>query len=136
MSVPVVRAAFLALAMLVVAWLAVGYRDVELTDEGTQALLSGRGGPVGAGDLRRGQRALQDARFLSPNLTPLVDEGYLLAAAGRRDAAAAVARRATAEEPENVDGWLLTYLTAPERERAAVRRRIGELDPLILYGLR
>ena len=131
-----VRAAFLALAMLVVALLAVGYRDVELTDEGTQVLLSGRGGPVTPDDLRRGQRALQDARLLSPNLAPLVDEGYLLAAAGRRDEAAAVARRATGEEPENVDGWLLTYLTAPDGERAAVRRRIGELDPLILYGLR
>ena len=131
-----VRAAFLGLATLVVAWLAVGYRDVELTDEGTQVLRSGRAGPVTPDDLRRGQRSLHDARLLSPSLAPLVDEGYLLAAAGRRDEAVAVARRATAEEPENVDGWVLTYLTAPDHERAAVRRRIGELDPLILYGLR
>jgi hypothetical protein len=132
----VVRAAFLALALLLLAWLAVGYRDVELTDEGNAVLVRARDAPIAPDDLRRGQRALQDARLLSPSLTPLLDEGYLLAAAGRRAEALAIATRATAEEPENVDGWVLTYVTVGERERATVRRKIGELDPLILYGLR
>ena len=136
MSSWVVRAALLALAALVVTWLAVGFRDVELSDEGTEVLVQARAGPVGPDELRRGRNAFQEARLLSPNLGPIVDEGYLLVAAGRRAQAAGIARRATAAEPENVDGWLLAYLAAPDRKRPAVRRKIGELDPLILYGLR
>jgi hypothetical protein len=132
-----IRAALVVLAVLVGAWLALGLRAVELEEDGNATLERARAGPVPIEEVRRARRDLQRARRFSSDLAPLVDEGNLLAAVGRAEEAARIAARATTEEPENLEGWLLAYRVAPDRARAqAALRRIGGLNPLVPDDLR
>ena len=77
---------------------------------------------------------LEDARFLNPDVQPLLAEGALLAARGGRRAAEGVAllEKAVRREPDNVFAWgVLASATRrldPERSRAA-QARVDELSP-------
>jgi Flp pilus assembly protein TadD len=105
-----------AVALLALAWLALGIRALDLESEGTAS-------------------ALRDARLLSVDKEPLVNEGLALYKAGRRDEGLAVTRRVVAEEPDNLQGWLaLSYLyTASDDSRRATRalRQARALNPFI-----
>jgi hypothetical protein len=68
----------------------------------------------------------------------VIREGELLAAAGRRDEARAVAKRVTDAEPENLQGWFLTWVVADpdKRVKAQAKRRLLELNPWFSEVLR
>jgi tetratricopeptide (TPR) repeat protein len=78
--------------------------------------------------------ALRSARFLSADKTPLMNEGLLLYATGRRAEGIAAERRLVAQEPDNLDAWLaLVYMYSTSRdtkEAARALRRVRTLNPL------
>ena len=79
---------------------------------------------------RASARRLRSAARYRADKGPLVAEGALLFAARRRADAAAIARRATDNEPDNLDAWFLAYSAASgERERAAAKREVARLNP-------
>jgi Flp pilus assembly protein TadD len=117
-------------ALIAGVWLALGYHSARLEEEGEAALERAGRGPLQPDEVERAQDAFRGARRLSVDQNPLVDEGLLLVAAGRRHEAANLAARATEREPENSRAWFLALASAPDRERAAeARRRLRELNP-------
>jgi cytochrome c-type biogenesis protein CcmH/NrfG len=114
-SLPV-RIALVVIALAAGAWLALGVRALELEADETVS-------------------SLRDARLLSADKEPLVNEGLQLFASGRREAGLAVAERVVAEEPDNLEGWLaLSYFYAGlnDSKRAAHALRMARaLNPLI-----
>lgn len=111
-----IRVALAVVALLAAAWLGLGVRALDLESEGTVS-------------------SLRDARLLSEDKGPLVNEGLALYEAGRRDEGLAVTRRVVAEEPDNLQGWLaLSYLYAASddsRRAARALRQARALNPLI-----
>jgi hypothetical protein len=69
----------------------------------------------------------------------LVGQGQLLLAVGRTREAAAIAQRAVADEPDNLQAWSLVFATA--RSSADRRRTLAQLRRLnpsvdLVLGLR
>jgi hypothetical protein len=125
-----VRGALAATALLAGVWLAFGYHAIGLAEEGEAVLERVGREPLQRDHVQRAQDALQGARRLSVDQDPLIDEGLLLVAAGRRREAATLAERVTEREPENTRGWFLALASAPESRRAEeARRRLSELNP-------
>ena len=127
-----VKAVLLAAAAVVVAWLAVGLRAVGLQEKADDAVAqAGRGGlsPAVVEDVRDD---LRRAGRLNPDQQPLLTEGFLLANAGRRSEAYAVAQQVTAKEPDDFNGWRLMYATHPLDEGIVeAARRVRELNPWV-----
>jgi predicted Zn-dependent protease len=123
------RVALVVLALLVLAYLAVGLRNVVLADRGER--IAALDDPTGS-QIEDAERALEDARFLDPDTRPLLVEGALLAANGRGEEGRALIERAVEREPDNVLAWsVLAQVTSeadPARSRAA-RARMRELSP-------
>jgi Flp pilus assembly protein TadD len=125
------------MALLAGVWLALSYHAVGLRDEGDAVLERVGRAPLQPDEVERAQDAFRGARRLSVDQDPLVDEGLLLVAAGRRQEAASVAERATEEEPENARAWFLALASAPDPRRAEeARRRLSELNPWWRFLLR
>ena len=132
-----VRTALVAIAVVVSAWLALGYRQTQLEEKGTTALAAVRHPPLQPDQAREALEALRDAQWLNADQDPRVMEGELTLFASRRPQAQAIGREVTAAEPENVRGWFLSYLA--ERDAAArseARRRVEQLDPWAADALR
>jgi predicted Zn-dependent protease len=122
------RVALAALALLVLAYLSVGLRNVVLAERGER--LAALPDPT-AGQVDEAERMLERARLLDPDTRPLLVEGRLLAGQGR-EGGRALLERAVAREPDNVLAWsvlaVVTREADPERSRAA-RARTRELSP-------
>lgn len=122
------RVALAALALVALAYLTIGLRNVVLAErgEGLAALL----GPT-ADQVDEAERLLERARVLDPDTRPLLVEGRLLAAQGRPEGRALV-ERAVEREPDNVVAWSVlaeaTREADPARSRAALAR-MRELSP-------
>jgi predicted Zn-dependent protease len=122
------RVALAALAVLVLAYLSVGLRNVVLADRGERlaALLD----PTAA-QVDEAEDLLERARLLDPDTRPLLVEGTLLAARGT-DEGRALLERAVEREPDNVLAWSLladaTREADPARSREALAR-MRELSP-------
>jgi hypothetical protein len=130
LSSVLVRGALVTAALIVVGWLALGFRAVDLEAEGEAALERAARGAIPLAEARKAQDALRRARRFSADQGPVLTEGSLLAAVGRRAEAAALARRVIEKEPENDRAWFLAFVTAADRKRAAqARRRVQELNP-------
>jgi predicted Zn-dependent protease len=123
------RVALAALAVLVLAYLSVGLRNVVLADRGERIAALEDPSPS---QLEDAERILQDARLLDPDTRPLLVEGGLLAASGRGEEGRALVERAVAREPDNVLAWsvlaAVTREADPARSRAALAR-MRELSP-------
>lgn len=122
------------MALAAGAWLVVGYRAVELAADATTVDPGARTARLSSGETRRALDALDRARLLSVDTRPLLNEGLLLFATGRRAEGVAVVKRVVAEEPENIDGWLsLYYLYLAEgnsSDAAEAARKVRALNPL------
>jgi hypothetical protein len=131
-----VRLALVVLALIVGVWLAFGLRSVFLIDDGEAVMAhAGRATPA---ELDSALDDYAKAGRLSPDQTPLIDQGQLLLAAGRQSEAAVVARRATEAEPDNLQAWYLAWRVAfPDTPaQAHAQRRLIELNPWFAYALR
>jgi predicted Zn-dependent protease len=85
---------------------------------------------AGPAEADRARALLHDAASRTSDTTPLLREAQLMLFAKRPADAVAAARRATVEEPENAQAWLLLSQAAAERDpalSALARRRLGEL---------
>ena len=125
------RALIAVLAVAALAWLGIGLRDLGLLERGERLSTAP---DATAGQVDEAARLLEDARFLNPDLRPLLAEGAVLAARGGRRAPEGLAllEEAVRREPDNVFAWgVLASATRrldPERSRAA-RARAAELSP-------
>jgi predicted Zn-dependent protease len=122
------RVALAAIALLALAYLAVGLRNVVLAERGER--FAALENPTAA-QVEEAEDLLERARLLDPDTRPLLVEGALLAAQGR-DEGRALLERAVEREPDNVLAWsVLAHATReadPARSRAA-RARMRELSP-------
>jgi hypothetical protein len=133
-----IRSALVGIALLAGAWLALGVRAVALEDDGQAVIKRARAGPVPAAQVNSALVDLAKAGRLSPDQAPLIHQGELLAAVGRDDEARAVAKRATDEEPDNLQAWFLEWsLSGSDTQaKARAKARLLELNPLSAYELR
>jgi predicted Zn-dependent protease len=125
------RVLIAVLALAALGWLGVSLRGLDLSERGERLALAPDATPA---QVDEAARLLEDARFLNPDVRPLVAKGALLAARGGRRAPEGVAllEEAVRREPDNVVAWgVLASATRrldPERSRAA-RARARELSP-------
>jgi hypothetical protein len=123
------RLALAAMAVVALAYLAVGLRNVVLTDRAGELAALPDPTPM---QVDEAERLLERARLLDPDTRSLLLEGALLAAHGDQREGVALAERAVRREPDNVLAWgVLAEITRrvdPERSRAAAARR-SELSP-------
>jgi predicted Zn-dependent protease len=123
------RVALAAIALLALAYLAIGLRNVVLTEraQGLAVLPD----PSDA-QVDEAARLFERARLLDPDTRPLLQEGALLAGAGKRREGVALVEQAVRREPDNVLAWgVLAEIMRevdPARSRAAEARRL-ELSP-------
>jgi hypothetical protein len=132
-----IRAALVVLALLAVLWLGVGVRDERLQSDADAVLAKARTGPVPPGEVNAAVADYNKAGRLSPDQAPLISQGNLLLAAGRQGDALAVARRATAAEPDNLQAWLLKWQAAYPKTpvKADAKAEVLRLNPWFLYVL-
>jgi hypothetical protein len=126
-----------AVALVVIAWLALGLRATLLEAEGRDAIEHGET------RTSRITAALDDARSArrwNADSAPRLIEARLLAADGHAARAVALARAVARDEPENLEAWAVLYVGAIATDDAALRRRslhrIGELNPQLAERLR
>lgn len=126
-------------ALLVAAWLVIGYRASRLESDASATLERARDGKVSRESVEDARTVLEDARLLSADQAPRVTEGFLLAATGRPREAIAVGRRVVADEPENLEAWSLLYLVShglDDRQADAAIRKVRALNPYVAEDLR
>jgi hypothetical protein len=129
-------------ALVALAWLAIGLRSTLLEENGRDALARSEGSRLAADDLAQALDDLDGARFANPGTTTRLVEARLLAADGRPDAALAVAEEVAADEPENIEAWVLVHLAAlatkddrrAEHSLAAIRGLNPQLADRIARG--
>jgi hypothetical protein len=133
----VVRIALVGLALLVGVWLAFGIRSVRLTDDADNVLPQVQRHPVAPEVVDSALSEYAKAERLSPDQTPLIKQGQLLWADGRKAQARAAARKATDAEPENLQAWELSYLVADKKtpQRRHAKAELLKLNPWFLYVL-
>jgi predicted Zn-dependent protease len=132
-----IRSGLALLALLAVAWLGSGLRSARLQDDGDAVLANATFGPIPAAQVKSAEDDYAEAGRLSPDQTPLIHQGQLLYAVGRRGDALGVAHRATAAEPDNLQAWYLTFQATPpgSAERAYAKKRVEALNPWFDYAL-
>jgi hypothetical protein len=132
-----VRFALVVLALVAGAWLVVGVRAIRLEDDANAILDRAQAGPIPQEEVDAALDDLDKARRLSADQGPRISEGQLLLAAGHSGSARAVAGQVTKDEPDNLQGWYLTWLAAnpntPAKRRA--QKRVLELNPWFEYVL-
>lgn len=133
MTSTLIRCALAGLAIVVGAWLVLGYRSAGLEADAVTLIERVQDGNAGPREVDRAKDFLRRARTLSADTTPLVKESDLLLSARRDREALGVAERAAAEEPENIDAWFRVFLTAKaledSRRAREARRRVRALNP-------
>jgi predicted Zn-dependent protease len=126
-----VRVLIAVLAVAALAWLGVGLRSLGLSERGERLSTVPDASPA---QVDEAARLFEDARFLNPDVRPLLSKGALLVARGgsRAPEGMALLEDAVRREPDNVLTWgVLASATRrldPERSRAA-RARANELSP-------
>jgi hypothetical protein len=132
----VIRGAIVVGAAVVIAWLAFGIHLVDLQAKGEKTLTFARHHRISSAQLSSATRVLDRARRHNADITPLLDQGFLFADAGEPDQAAGVALYAIKQEPQNVQGWALLVLGAPNRAVAfKALDHVRELNPWLATTL-
>jgi hypothetical protein len=125
-----VRVLLALLAVIMGVWFANGLHSLDLEAKGLAATRLAQRHRLPPAGLESGRDAFQAARRFNADQAPLISEGLLLSASGRRKQAYRMARRVTASEPENSLAWFLARLTAPDRRHAdAATRVLRKLNP-------
>jgi hypothetical protein len=122
------RAAVAAVALLAIAYLAIGIRNVDLAERGER--LAALPDPTPA-QVDEAADLLESARLLDPDTRPLLVEGRMLAAQGDAEGRALL-DRAVEREPDNVLAWSVLALATQEADPARSREaqaRMRELSP-------
>jgi hypothetical protein len=126
-----------ALALVVIAWLALGLRATLLEADGRDAIERGE---TRAAVLAAALEDVRDARSWNAGSAPRLIEARLLAADDRAAEAVVLASEVARDEPENLEAWALLYVGALSTDDAALRRRslqrIDELNPQLAERLR
>jgi tetratricopeptide (TPR) repeat protein len=129
-----IRGVLIAVALVAAAWLALGVRALNLESEARTAAYADGNASLSPLERERARSALRDARVLSVDDEPLLNEGLLLFAAGRRKQGIAIAEQVVREEPDYLEGWTSLYymysLTGDHKRAARVARTVGLLNPL------
>jgi hypothetical protein len=137
MLLRLIRALMVASAVVVAAWFVFSIHAVDLQASGEATLKRAQRGAISQAELQRARDELRRADRHNADLAPLLDEGFLLAAAGHRDQAFPIAIRTVEKEPLNVQSWALFYVAAPNANaRAFAGRKVKELNPWLAYALR
>jgi hypothetical protein len=127
------RAALIAVAVVVIAWLAVMERDLRLQARATG---DSRPGATPAA-LSKAAADLRRARFLNPDTEPQIALAVVESSLGRRAQAIARIEDVVHAEPDNLLAWELLAVYARGSDPAAVRRALEarrRLDPLGARG--
>jgi predicted Zn-dependent protease len=124
------RFALLAVAVLVLGWLAVLYRDNRVIDAVSPGLIGDASMP--APEFEREARRLEGAALLNPDPTWRLNLGLALL---ERDPGRAVRELepVVAGEPDNVTAWKVLAVAARRvdpRLAARARAQVKRLDPL------
>lgn len=134
------RSALVALALLVVAWLALALRATRLEAEGREVVDRAQRGDISDAEVNAGLDTLRRARRFNEDNEPRLAEAALLADAGRLAAATAVAERVVDDEPENLEGWVVLYLgaaaTGDMQRSARALRTLITLNPQLAERVR
>jgi predicted Zn-dependent protease len=132
-----IRCALVVVALLVGAYLAVGVHNVRLIDDGNAVLAKARTGKVPAKTVDAALSDYEDAQTLSPDPTPLIHQGELLLASGRKIEANKALIRAIQEEPDNIQAWTLAYAASAGDPAAheLAKHKLLKLNPWFLYVL-
>jgi hypothetical protein len=133
----VVRAGLVGLAVLVLAWLALGVRAVRLEDQADAVVDRARAGqPVSDAEARRTTDRLDKAGELSPDHGPLIKIGQLTYARGQQAPAALLAAAVTVEEPDNLQAWFLAWAAEGDpRSKEHALDEMRRLNPYIDVAL-
>jgi predicted Zn-dependent protease len=129
---PAARIALAAAALAAIAWLSIGVRAAHLATEGHAVASAPERVRLAPGAVSRAERELRDAEQLVDDRDAAADRASLLARGGHPEAATALARRLTREEPDNVAYWFLLARVARRADPALARRaaaRALELRP-------
>jgi hypothetical protein len=130
----------IAVAFLVVAWLGLSLRATRLEAEGRDVVDRAQRGEITRAEVEQGLDDLRRARRFNADKDVLLAEVALLTEAGRADAAAALAERVVADEPDNLDAWVFLYLgavlTRDDARRARALRAVASLNPQLAERLR
>jgi predicted Zn-dependent protease len=122
------RAAVAAVALLALAFLSIGLRNVVLAERGER--LAALQDPTPA-QVDEAEDLLERARLLDPDTRPLLVEGRLLATR-REEEGRALLDRAVEREPDNVLAWSVLAEAMREVDPARSRQalaRMRELSP-------
>jgi predicted Zn-dependent protease len=124
------RAVVVVVAIPVVGWLAISYRDADSIDSG--AYLAGRAGAT-PGQLASAVRDLGSAGTLNPSRTDRLGvEAALEVRRGHPAAAARLLEELVRDEPDARDAWFLLaqiYRTQDPARAAEARAQFKRLDP-------
>jgi hypothetical protein len=134
------RCMIVLVALLVVAWLALSLRATHLEGEGKEVVERAEQDAVPKAEVEAGLDSLRRARSFNMDSDARLAEAALLAGAGRGAEAIAVAERVVENESENLEAWVLVYLSAAfasdERRAARALRRVEILNPQLADRLR
>ena len=124
------RVALLALALVVLGWLAVLYRDHRIVDGVSPRLIGDAS--LSAREFERDARRLETADLLNSDPTWRMNLGLALIERDPRRAVREL-RRVVADEPDNVTAWKLLREAATRsdpRLAARAQAQAERLDPL------
>jgi hypothetical protein len=134
------RLALVAVALVAVAWLGLSLRAARLEAEGRELVEAGQRQPLAPAEVREGLDILRRSQRFNEDAVPRLSEAALLAGAGRHDEAIAAAERVVADEPDNLEGWVVLYLgaAATDNQSLATRalRAISRLNPQLAERVR
>jgi hypothetical protein len=125
------RALVAIVAVLAVAWFAVGVRQAHDTDVAT-SIITGAA-PISPAQARHAAALLHDAGQLNPDSAVDLLRAHLAVRLGELARARAIALSVTRSEPQNPQAWL-AYGSAAAHDPAAfvlALRRLNELAPLV-----
>jgi predicted Zn-dependent protease len=117
-------------ALVLIAFLAVGFRNARLEQRGLE-LGQSSAATHDAAVARQAEHDLRAAETLNPDPTPTLYRGGLALRLGRTEEAIDLLRQVTREESENLDAWaLLGQAALAAGDHALTRRAAGRVRQL------
>jgi predicted Zn-dependent protease len=124
----VVRSALVLLSLAVCAWFVVGVIQARDLNHATNIVQSSRS--LTSAQVEQARSLLDTAATLDPNRNVGLLRAQLAVASGERRQAIQLALRVTAQEPRNLNAWLLVAQLALPVDRPLTARAVGRLHQL------